>query len=116
MPRNPNATRPKANTAGATISAPRPIVDMKYATPISSMIAMPSQYAEKFPATKPDRMFSDAPPCSELVTTSRTCRLWVLVKALTISGISAPASVPHVMIVESFHHSDLSPLISGIST
>ena len=26
MPRKPNATRPKAKTAGASISAPRPIV------------------------------------------------------------------------------------------
>ena len=26
MPRNPNATRPKANTAGASISAPSPVV------------------------------------------------------------------------------------------
>ena len=27
MPRKPNATRPKANTAGASISAPRPIIE-----------------------------------------------------------------------------------------
>ena len=39
------------------------------------------------------------------VTTSRTCADSVDVKTLTSSGMIAPASVPHVMIVESFHQS-----------
>ena len=69
MPRNPNATRPNANTAGATISAPSPAVLTQYATAIRTMIAMPSQYALKFPATRPDRMLSDAPPSRDDVTT-----------------------------------------------
>lgn len=43
MPRNPKATRPKANTAGAIISAPRPSVLSRYAPPIREMIAIPSQ-------------------------------------------------------------------------
>ena len=32
----------------------------------------PSQYALKLPATKPDRMFSDAPPSREEMTISLT--------------------------------------------
>ena len=68
-------------------------------------MAMPSQYAEKLPATRPERMSREAPPCRELVTTSRTCRLWVEVKTLTSSGMRAPASVPQDTIVASCHHS-----------
>ena len=48
------------------------------------------------------------------VTTSRTCAELVDVKTLTTSGMIAPASVPHVMMVESFHHSVPSPR-SGMS-
>ena len=77
-------------------------------------IAMPSQKALKLPATRPDRMLSDAPPSRELVTTSRTCRESIEVKTLTNSGMIAPASVPQVMTVESFHQSDGSPPRSGI--
>ena len=60
-------------------------------------------------------MFSDAPPSRDEVTTSRTWPDSVEVKILTSSGMIAPASVPQVMIVESFHHSDGSPSGSGIS-
>src|ERR1700754_802409 len=73
------------------------------------MIVMPSQYALKLPATKPDRMLSDGPPSRDDVTTSLTCRDSVDVKTLTNSGMIAPASVPHVMTAESFHHSVPSP-------
>src|SRR3954470_23054071 len=73
------------------------------------MIVMPSQYAEKLPATRPDRMLSDAPPSRDDVTTSLTCRDSVDVKTFTNSGMIAPASVPHVMTVESFHQSVPSP-------
>ena len=69
----------------------------------------PSQYALKLPATSPDRMFSDAPPSREDVTTSLTCADSTDVKILTSSGMMAPASVPQVMIVDSFHHSVPSP-------
>src|SRR5437773_9339714 len=81
---------------------------------IRESMAKPSQYALKLPATKPERMLSEAPPSRELVTISRTCREWVDVKTLTNSGMSAPASVPQLMIVASFHHMDPSPFRSGI--
>ena len=77
--------------------------------PMSAVIAMPSQYALKFPATRPDRMFRDAPPSRADVTTSRTCPDSVDVKILTNSGMIAPASVPQVMTVDSFHQRVPSP-------
>src|SRR5438874_9338576 len=84
--------------------------------PIKVRIASPSQYALKLPATSPDNILSEAPPSREEVTTSRTCRESVDVKTLTNSGMIAPASVPQVMIVASFHHSVVSPAKLGIST
>ena len=65
------------------------------------------------PATKPDRMFSDAPPSRDDVTTSLTWLDSVDVNTLTNSGMIAPASVPQVMTVDSFHQSEPSPR-SGI--
>src|SRR5512143_209906 len=59
-------------------------------------------------------MLSDAPPSREAVTTSPTWPEFVDVKIFTSSGMIAPASVPHVMIVESFHQSVPSPN-AGIS-
>ena len=59
-------------------------------------------------------MFSDAPPSRDEATTSRTWADSVDVKIFTSSGMIAPASVPQVMTVESFHHSVPSPR-SGIS-
>src|SRR5215470_5102408 len=114
MPRKPNATRPNANTAGATISVPRPCVDTRYAIVMSTMIVMPSQYALKLPATRPERMLSDGPPSRDDVTTSFVCRDSVDVNTFTNSGMIAPANVPHVMTRESFHHSVLSPPRLGI--
>ena len=58
-------------------------------------------------------MFSDAPPSRDEVTTSFTCADSVDVKTFTSSGMIAPASVPQVMTVDSFHHSVPSPR-SGI--
>src|SRR5215831_7370116 len=58
-------------------------------------------------------MFSDAPPCLLLVTTSETWRECMDVKTFTNSGMIAPASVPQVMIVESFHHIVGSPGCAG---
>src|SRR5687767_10582948 len=75
---------------------------------------MPSQYAEKFPATRPERIFSEAPPSRDEVTTSLTWRDSVEVNTLTSSGMIAPASVPHEIITASFHHSVLFPASSGI--
>ena len=60
-------------------------------------------------------MFNDAPPSREDVTTSRTWRELVDVKTFTSSGMIAPASVPQVITVESFHHREESPPRSGIS-
>src|ERR1044071_6889657 len=105
MPRNPNATRPNANTAGATIKTPMPIVLTMYAIAMSTMIVMPNQNALKLPATRPERMLSDGPPSRDDVTTSRTCADSVEVNTFTSSGITAPAKVPHVMIEASFHQS-----------
>ena len=48
---------------------------------------------------------SGAPPSREAATISRVWRELLLVKTLVSSGISAAASVPHEMMVESFHHS-----------
>src|SRR5262249_62378636 len=70
---------------------------------------IPSQYPEKLPATKPDRMFSDGPPSFDDVTTSLTWRDSVEVKTLTSSGMIAPAAVPHEMMIDSFHQSVPSP-------
>src|SRR6266851_10370703 len=75
---------------------------------------IPSQKAEKLPATRPERMFSDAPPSSEEVTTSPTWRESTEVKTLTSSGMIAPASVPQEMMAASFHHSDGLPPSVGM--
>src|SRR6476646_8074594 len=109
MPRKPNATRPNANTAGATMSARRPVVLTRYATDMRAMSVMPSQNALKLPATRPERMLSDGPPSRDDVTTSRTCRDSTDVNTFTNSGMIAPASVPHVITVESFHQRLPSP-------
>src|SRR6185437_8274677 len=103
-----------ANTAGATISAPRPAVLIRYPTAIKPVIVMPSQNALKLPATRPDRMLSDAPPSRDDVTTSFVCRESTEVNTFTSSGMIAPASVPHVITLDSFHHNDVSPPRSGI--
>src|SRR5471030_879901 len=81
---------------------------------IKATMLIPSQYAEKLPATKPDRMLSDAPPSSEDVTTSFTCAELIRVKTLTSSGMIAPASVPQEMMVESLHQRVASPPRSGM--
>src|SRR5271154_1727926 len=80
---------------------------------IRATMARPREYAEKLPATKPDRIPSDAPPSFADVTTSFTCRDSVEVNTFTSSGITAPASVPQEMIEASFHHSVASPPSSG---
>src|SRR6266446_3949692 len=78
IPRKPNATKPNANTAGASITSggsitfPAPMVLKKYAMDIKPTMLSPSQYADKFPATRPERMFSEAPPSRDDVTTSAT--------------------------------------------
>src|SRR5688572_5760225 len=75
---------------------------------------MPSQNAEKLPATNPERMFREAPPSRDDVTTSFTWLDSVDVNTFTSSGMIAPASVPQEMMVASCHHSELSPPSVGI--
>src|SRR5580692_6936818 len=70
---------------------------------MSTMMQSPIQKAEKLPATKPDKMLSDAPPCLEQLVTSLTWRELVLTKTLVNSGMIAPATVPQLMMVESTH-------------
>src|SRR5262245_21943704 len=65
----------------------------------------PFQNTEKLPATRPERIVSDAPPSRDAATISLVWREPELVNALVSSGISAAASVPQEIIVESFHHS-----------
>src|SRR6516165_2528867 len=62
------------------------------------------QNTEKLPATRPERMFSDAPPSREAATISRVWRELLLVNTLVSSGINAAARVPHEMMLESLHH------------
>ena len=83
---------------------------------MSTIIVIPIQNALKFPATNPERMFSDAPPSREEVTISRTCRDRTDVKTFTNSGMMAPASVPQVMTSDSFHHTVTSPPMLGITS
>src|SRR6267143_5314501 len=75
---------------------------------------IPSQYAEKFPATRPERIFNEAPPSREEVTTSLTCRDLVEVNTFTSSGMIAPASVPQEIMIPSFHQSVSLPPRTGM--
>src|SRR4051812_47835293 len=68
------------------------------------MMISPIQKAEKLPATKPDKIFREAPPCFEQFVTSRTCREVVLTNTLVNSGMNAPATVPQLMITDRTHH------------
>src|SRR5258706_4465606 len=99
MPRKPNATRPNAKTAGASIRLAIDTLDAltRYAIDISETMLRPSQYELKFPATKPARMLSDAPPSLDAVTTSLTWLDSVRVKTFTSSRLMAPAHRPEVM-------------------
>src|SRR5277367_3496953 len=75
----------------------------RYAANMSDRITRPIQNAEKFPATRPDRTLSDAPPWPEALVTSRTWRELVLTKIFVNSMMSAPASVPQPMMAERTH-------------
>src|SRR5208282_2526342 len=69
-----------------------------------TMMHRPIQKAEKLPATKPERMLREAPPCLEQLVTSLTWRELVLTKTLVNSGMSAPATVPQLMMTDKTHH------------
>src|SRR6478736_5688204 len=109
MPRKPNATRPNAKigaanaNCGGMIAISAGLVENCHAPNMRSMMINPIQNAEKLPATKPDKMLREAPPCLEQLVTSRTCREVVLTKILVNSGINAPATVPQLMMTESTH-------------
>src|SRR5688572_8951832 len=68
------------------------------------MINMPFQNALKLPATRPERIVSEAPPSRDAVTISCTCFECELVNTLVNSGISTAANVPQLMIVANCHH------------
>src|SRR5512137_685406 len=68
------------------------------------MMTSPIQKADMLPATKPERMLSEAPPCLEQFVTSRTWRDVVLTNIFVNSGISAPATVPQLMMADRTHH------------
>src|SRR5918999_6401371 len=79
------------------------------------MVTPATQNPEKLPAVRPLSTLSDAPPSRLAVTTSRTWPLWVEVKILVTSGMTAPARVPQVMMVASFHQRLVFPLMLPIS-
>src|SRR5690242_1817153 len=58
-------------------------------------------------------MLSDAPPSLDELTISRVWIDSTDVNTFTSSGISAPASVPHVITVEIFHHIVPSPNVGS---
>src|SRR5713101_2806179 len=64
----------------------------------------PIQKADMLPATNPDRIFSEAPPCLEQLVISLTWRELVLTNTFVNSGMTAPATVPQLIISESTHH------------
>ena len=78
MPRKPKAMRPKAKIgpaneyASGMIAATSAFFEIHQPSAIRPAMTRPFQNAEKLPATKPERMLSDAPPCLEALTTSST--------------------------------------------
>src|SRR5271163_4975632 len=77
---------------------------MKKAHAMRPAISSPFQKALKLPATRPERIVSEAPPSRDAVTISCTCLECELVKTLVNSGMSTAASVPQLMIDASCHH------------
>ena len=63
-----------------------------------------SQHEVTDPATKPERMFNEAPPFLEASTTSFTCVDFGLVKSFVNSGINAAPSVPALIITDKTIH------------
>ena len=69
----------------------------------------PVQKPEKLPATNPDKILSEAPPCSEALTTSLTCNDFGEVNIFVISGMTAAPKVPQEIIVAKIHHKSVLP-------
>ena len=66
---------------------------------MSTKNTTPVQKPPKLPATRPLRMLSEAPPCSEALTTSFTCFDVGEVKSLVNSGMRAAPRVPQLMMM-----------------
>src|SRR5260221_13095230 len=109
IPRKPKATKPKAKMGAAKrnfagmMDSKAAWVETCQAANISTMMTKPIQNADILPATKPDRMLRDAPPCLEQLVTSRTWRELVLTNTFVNSGIKAPATVPQLIITDRTH-------------
>ena len=114
MPRNPNATNPKAKTAGATMSVPSPGRAHAISGCHQRRIAMSKPIRAHVARHKTGKNVQRRASLREEATTSRTWRDSMDVNTLTSSGITAPASVPQVITLDSFHQSEVSPPRSGI--
>ena len=66
-------------------------------------MTMPFQKALKLPATRPERIVSDAPPSRDAVTISATCLDLRRGEDLGELRNHRGGQVPQLMIVESFH-------------
>ena len=118
MPRKPNATRPKANTAGAIMpmSAKPERAHAVGDAPSGTMMLMPEPVGAEVAGDEAGQDVQRR--AAFFATRSRPrarARDSVEVKTFTSSGMIAPASVPQVMTVESFHHSDGVAARSGSS-
>ena len=93
-----------------------PAVDPTEGESAITDVGTPSEHASEVVAKPEVATFGDPdpPPSREDVTTSFTWLDSTDVNTFTSSGIMAPASVPHVMMLESFHHMEVSPPSSGI--
>src|SRR5215469_12493652 len=134
MARKPKATRPKAKIGAANLNcsgirfSSAAFCENRYATNMSVRMHRPIQNAQKLPATKPDRMFSDGPPWLDAVVISFTCLECVLTKIFVNSMMSGPASVPQDMMpasthqrfgsasLKSFNNSQLAPKVARMET
>ena len=116
MPRNPNATRPNAKTAGASISDAeahhRHVVGDGHQAHDRQAQPVGAEVAGHEARQDVERRAALARRGHHLAHVAE----WAEVKTLTNSGMMAPASVPQVMTVESCHHSDVLPPRLGISS
>ncbi len=110
MPRKPKATRPKAKTGAAKTKFRRHqshdgrIFRYQIGDKHQKHDGQAFPESGEVTGNQPERMFSEAPPCWEALTTSSQWRDLVLVNTLVNSGIKAPAMVPQLMMIERAHH------------
>ena len=110
MPSIPNATSPNAKIDGYSMFKLSNSGENMYPMNINITKTKPVQKPEKLPATKPDNILSDAPPCSDALTTSFTCEDFGEVNILVISGIIAAPNVPQEIMVANIHQRSVFPL------